>query len=404
MPSEIALDEHTVPALIDRLIAESSLFHGIDPGALGHLLLQVGHHLELAPGDMLITEGDAADAIYFIERGGFEVLKRSEPGPSARVEPGHVGHCIGQALAGDVAGEVALIDRGTRSASLRALQPSVVLVLRIGDLESLAGAAPHPAIQMRLNLAREMARKVRHSTSSAVHHLEQSLLESQKRVELGRFMSRVLIGTCLYMFAMVWIQPLKAVVPDSTVFSVPLLLAFAFGLYLNIRTSMFPLSSYGFTLSGWRRALAEATLFSLPFLALIVFLKWALMQTSPAFSGRQLFDFYRPSGLSLGSTLAVLVAYATFVPIQEMVARSGIQSSMMMFLRARHRVPMSIFMSALLFSSTHLHTSFEFAALVFPLGLFWGWLYSRCPTLVGVVFSHLLIGIFAVFVVSFPFL
>ncbi len=99
----------------------------------------------------------------------------------------------------------------------------------------------------------------------------------------------------------------------------------------------------------------------------------------------------------------MLLAYALFVPIQEMVARSGIQSSLMMFLRPKHRVPMSIFMSTLLFSSTHLHTSLQFAVLVFPMGLFWGWLYSRHPTLVGVVFSHLLIGIWAVFVVSFPF-
>jgi membrane protease YdiL (CAAX protease family) len=257
---------------------------------------------------------------------------------------------------------------------------------------------------MRLNLARELAQKIRHSTSSAVRHLEEALLEERKRVEMGRFMSRVLIGTCLYMFALVLMQPLKTLVPDTAVLSVLILLGFAFGLYLNIRRSMFPASAYGFTLTGWRPALREALLFSLPILALIVVAKWALLQNSPAFAGLSLFDFYRHAGLGIGGTFAVVAAYAGFVPVQEMVARSGIQSSLMMFLRPRHRVPMSIFMSTLLFSSTHLHTSFLFAALVFPLGLFWGWLYSRHPTLVGVVFSHLLIGIWAVFVVSFPFL
>jgi len=99
----------------------------------------------------------------------------------------------------------------------------------------------------------------------------------------------------------------------------------------------------------------------------------------------------------------VAAAYALFVPVQEMVARSGIQSSLMMYLRPRHRVPMSIFMSTLLFSATHLHTGPVFALAVFPLGLFWGGLYARHPTLVGVVCSHLLIGLFAVFVVSFPY-
>lgn len=403
MPREEALAEPAIPALIERLVAESSLFRGIDRHALGDLLRQVGHRRHLAPGEDLITEGAAADALYFIESGCFEVRKRSELPDTQDAVRSDSEHRIGMALPGAVVGEVALLDRGTRSATVRAMEDSVVLVLRANDLDRAAGDTPHPSVQMRLNLAHEMALKIRHSTSSAVRHLEQSLHEAQKRVEMGRFMSRVLIGTCLYMFALVLMQPLKALVPDSTVFSALVLIGFAFGLYLNIRTSMFPISAYGFKLAGWRPALREALLFSLPFLVLIVVLKWVFLQTSPAFVGRSLFDFYRPAGLGTGGTLAVVAAYALFVPVQEMVARSGIQSSMMMFLRPRHRVPMSIFMSALLFSSTHLHTSVQFAALVFPMGLFWGWLYSRHPTLVGVVCSHLLIGIWAVFVVSFPF-
>ena len=395
----MALAPDEMAPLIARLVEQSSLFRGIDAAALGDLLREVGHRVRLAPGEDLVTEGDTADAIYFIESGRFEVRKLSDQGSS----PGDGGHRIGQMLPGAVVGEVALLDRGRRSATVTAVEDSVTLALRVGDLERLAGGVLHPAVQMQLNLAHEMALKMRTSTSSAVQHLENSLLEAQKRVEMGRFMSRVLIGTCLYMFALVLLQPLKALVPDSTVFSVLVLLGFAFGLYLNIRTSMFPISAYGFTTAHWKAALAEATLFSLPILAGIVGLKAFLLQTSPSLAGHSLFDFYGHKGLGLGGTLAVVGAYALFVPIQEMVARSGIQSSLMMFLRPRHRVPMSIFMSTLLFSATHLPTSVEFAVLVFPMGLFWGWLYSRHPTLIGVVFSHLLIGIWAVFVVSFPF-
>lgn len=418
MPHEEALTEDAVASLIERLLAESSLFHGVDRPALAGLLRQAGHRLRLAAGEDLVREGDDADAIYFIESGRFEVRKRSErdagqglgdgpaPGSAAggaeAAQPGD--HRIGEALPGAVVGEVALLDRGRRSATVRATEDAVALRLRVRDLEPAAAGALHPAVRMQLNLAHELARKTRHSTATAVRHLEDALHEERKRVEMGRFMSRVLIGTCLYMFAMVFIQPLKQLVPDTTVFSVLVLLGFAFGLYLNLRTSMFPLSAYGFTLANWRAALREALLFSLPILVLVTVGKWVLLQSSPAFAGRELFDFYRPAGLGVGGTLAVVLAYALFVPVQEGVARSGIQSSLMMFLRPRHRVPMSIFMSALLFSSTHLHTSLEFAVGVFPLGLFWGWLYARHPTLVGVVFSHLLIGIWAVFVVSFPFI
>ncbi|MCW5633269.1 MAG: cyclic nucleotide-binding domain-containing protein [Rubrivivax sp.] len=404
MPAEGALAEADIAPLIGRMAATSTLFRGIDHAALAGLLRQVGRRVHLAPGEDLVREGDAAEAIYFIERGAFEVLKRSEDGHDGQVRcgAGEDGHAIDRMHAGAVVGEVALLDRGRRSATVRALEPATVIELRVRDLERSAGALP-PAVQMQLNLAHELAGRTRQITSNVVRHLEQSLREAQTRMEMGRFMSRVLIGTCLYMFALVLLQPLKALVPDSAVLSVLILLGFAFGLWLNIRTSMFPASAYGFTLANWRPALREALLFSLPVLALIVAIKWVLLEASPAFAGRALFDLYRPAGLGTAGTLAVVAAYALFVPIQEMVARSGIQSSLMMYLRPRHRVPMSIFMSTLLFSATHLHTNVEFALIVFPAGLFWGWLYSRYPTLVGVVASHLLIGIFAVFVVSFPF-
>lgn len=393
MQNEAALTALDTQPLIERLLTESALFRGIDRGTLGHLVEQVGRRLQLAPGDDLISEGDSADAIFFVESGRLEVRKRSEQGDDE--------HRIGYTPAGAVVGEVALLDDGRRSATIRALEPSVVLSLRIGDIEEMAAEVLNPATQMRLNLAREMARRVRGTTENAVRHLEESLIEERKRVEMGRFMSRVLIGTCLYMFALVLIEPLKVLIPDSAVISTVILLCFAAALFLNIRTSMFPISAYGFTFENWKPALWEATLFSLPILALVVVLKWLLIQTSPAFAGQPLFDFYGYAGLGTAATLAVVGAYSLFVPIQEMVARSGIQSSLMMFLRPRHRVPMSIFMSTLLFSATHLHTTAAFALMVFPVGLFWGWLYSRHPTLVGVVFSHLLIGIWAVFVVSF---
>jgi CRP-like cAMP-binding protein len=401
MATEEPLTDEAIPPLIERLRAETTLFAGVERQALAALLREHGCRLRLVAGEDLIREGDIAEAVYFIESGAFEVRKRSVAGGAHGAGRGE--HRIGQSLPGAVVGEVALFDRGTRSATVRALEDSVALRLRVRDLEPPAAAVLPPAVQMQLNLGHELASKIRHSTASAVRHLEDALREERKRVEMGRFMSRVLIGTCLYMFALVLLQPLKALVPDSTVFSVLILLGFALGLWLNIRTSMFPASAYGFTLANWRPALREALLFSLPVLALIVVLKAVLLQTSPAFAGRSLFDFYRQAGLGAGGTLAVIGAYALFVPIQEMVARSGIQSSLMMYLRPRHRVPMSIFMSTLLFSATHLHTNVEFALIVFPMGLFWGWLYSRHPTLVGVVASHLLIGIWAVFVVSFPF-
>ena len=392
MKSDVTLT--VTPDVIERLIAGSNLFRDIDPIALADLLQQTGNRLRLAAGEDLMTEGDPAEAIYFVERGAFEVRKRG----GSKDET----HRIARIEAGSVVGEIALLDAGRRSATVRATEESVVLALRIADMEQAVEQGLSPPTQMRLNLAREMARRLRGTNESTVRHLEDSLREVETRAEMGRFMSRVLIGTCLYMFALGLMEPLKVLVPDSAVISTVILLCFAAALFVNIRTSMFPLAAYGFTLLDWRPALREATLFSLPVLLLVVAVKWTLIQTLPSFADQPLFDFYRYSGLGTGATLAVVAAYSLFVPVQEMIARSGMQSSFMMFLRSRHKVALSIFMSTLLFSSTHLHTTFAFAVMVFPIGLFWGWLYSRHPTLVGVIYSHLLIGIWAMFIVSFP--
>jgi len=350
------------PDVIERLTEGSSLFRDIDPVALADLLQRAGNRLRLAAGDDLITEGDPAEAIYFVESGAFEVRKRGGSNDET--------HRIARIDAGSVVGEVALLDAGRRSASVRATAESVVLALRIADMEQAAEQAQSPPTQMRLNLAQEMARRLRGTNENTVRHLEDNLREMETRAEMGRFMSRVLIGTCLYMFALGLMEPLKVLVPDSAVISTVILLCFAAALFVNIRTSMFPITAYGFTLLDWKPALWEAALFSLPVLVLIVAVKWTLIQTLPSFADQPLFDFYNYSGLGTGATLAVLAAYALFVPVQEMVARSGIQSSFMMFLRSRHKVPLSIFMSTLLFSSTHLHTTLAFAVMAFPIGLF----------------------------------
>ena len=146
LPSETALADAELAPLAERLLAQSDLFAGIEPGALAALLRRSGHRLHLAAGEDLVTEGDAADAIYFIESGRFEVRKRSEGVGNGNGGGGtdDVDHRIGEMSAGSVVGEVALLDRGTRSTTVRALEDAVVLALHLGD-SALASAAPHDA-------------------------------------------------------------------------------------------------------------------------------------------------------------------------------------------------------------------------------------------------------------------
>ena len=125
-----------------------------------------------------------------------------------------------------------------------------------------------------------------------------------------------------------------------------------------------------------------------------------LVHTVPDMMGAPVFELSRSEDAV--TVVVSAIAYAISAPVQEMVARSGMQSSFMMFLTSRHKVWWSIFLSTFLFSSIHLHVSVILAVLVFPFGLFWGWLYARRPTLVGVSLSHVAIGLFALYVVGIP--
>ncbi|MFQ6275716.1 CPBP family intramembrane glutamic endopeptidase [Coxiella burnetii] len=85
------------------------------------------------------------------------------------------------------------------------------------------------------------------------------------------------------------------------------------------------------------------------------------------------------------------------------MARGSLQSSFYHFLTGsvQKRRWYAIIVSNFLFSFTHLHLAYAFAYAVLLPGLFWGWLYSRHKTILGVAVSHILIGIWALFILGF---
>ena len=179
-------------------------------------------------------------------------------------------------------------------------------------------------------------------------------------------------------------------------------MAFAFGVYRTVKTSPWPPSAYGFTLTNWKANALEGVYFSLPPAAIIVLAKWAAIAVVPAMADLPLFDSSCSTGWSLTYILLSVAAYCLFTPVQEIIARSGIQSSFQMFLTHKHKTWEAIFLSNLLFSVTHLHVSLHLALLVFPIGLYWGWIFARQGSLVGSSVSHAVLGVFALFVVGFP--
>lgn len=130
-------------AIIETALALSqvSLFAGLSSEALLPLA-NVVQKRRLVAGEVLCDEGDVGDALYVVIRGQLEVVVGAEI-------RGHI-------KAGEAAGEMALLDGGPRSASLRASDTMEIYAMDREDLLELLDA--HPLLAM--SLLRTLARRV----------------------------------------------------------------------------------------------------------------------------------------------------------------------------------------------------------------------------------------------------
>jgi CRP-like cAMP-binding protein len=378
---------------ISALLRDNPVFEGLSHAELQQVLAAALKGVRrLRAGEDLIREGSAPSELYLIGSGSFEVRKREADGI--------VSHGLAVLGPGMCLGEAALLDPGPRSAAVVALQASEVFVFDVAALEALPAPPPGALTTIKVNLARDLARKFRVTNELAVDHLRKLLAEAQLRVEMGRFIARMLFGISIYVFGMPLAGALARNVLNTSFITTPIALVLAFFFFRTIQTSPLPLAAYGFTLAGWRRKTAEAIALSIPIIALIIGVKALVIEFMPSMQGRPLLDLGAASGLSAGALVLYAVLYAIVTPVQEACARGGIQGSLQMFLTGRHRILQAIVLSNLMFSLVHIHMSVLYAAMVFPVGLFWGWLFHRHGSLVSVSVSHALIGVVALFVVG----
>ena len=124
-------------------VQSTGLFDGLDDAALAELRIQLRPR-ELAAGEVLCRAGDRSDCLYVVERGLLQVLD------------GESGEVLGRQRVGDVVGEVALLTRDPRSATMVAQVPS--LVSELSRDAFLAAGTHHP--RLLANLATIVSRRL----------------------------------------------------------------------------------------------------------------------------------------------------------------------------------------------------------------------------------------------------
>jgi signal transduction histidine kinase len=119
---------------LDALKA-TPIFAEVPPELLERLAAQA-RPMSLRPGDFLIAEGDQPDDLFVVVSGELEVTKRSGTSeiPLARVGPGAI------------QGELAALERGKRTASVRAISPAEVLRIPYAAVRDLLSGGPDAAL------------------------------------------------------------------------------------------------------------------------------------------------------------------------------------------------------------------------------------------------------------------
>jgi CRP/FNR family transcriptional regulator, cyclic AMP receptor protein len=134
-------------------------------------------------GDILIKENDQTTELYIIARGGVEVMMNPTVVSDDVQEDEMV--VLTELRQGQVFGEVALVDKGMRSATIRASQPNTLL-LRINRarLMQLCDNYPDLGYKLMKNLAADLAFKIR-NTDLTIRQYQLMLSQSKLNASLG---------------------------------------------------------------------------------------------------------------------------------------------------------------------------------------------------------------------------
>jgi CRP-like cAMP-binding protein len=143
--------DNSSPRLRREQLRDIGLFGGLSDEALDHLIAEL-HTAQAEAGAMVLREGEQARDMFVVLGGELEVLKRGPQGGEARVA------MLGP---GDWVGEMSIIDVMPRSASVRALAPSLLLRIAADDFDRLYRRDLKSYTLLVLNIARELSRRLR---------------------------------------------------------------------------------------------------------------------------------------------------------------------------------------------------------------------------------------------------
>jgi CRP-like cAMP-binding protein len=133
-----------------RRLQTTSLFGATSDATVAYIL-ETATRVEVDTGGFFFREGERGGSIFWLDEGELAITRA---GGGKEVE-------LRRIHPGDVFGEAALLDFGPRSASVRAVAPSVALEITASMLRQIAKQDLEQYTLLTMNLGRELSRRLR---------------------------------------------------------------------------------------------------------------------------------------------------------------------------------------------------------------------------------------------------
>lgn len=137
------------------LLQSVELFEGVAQEEL-KLLASICRVQNYPEGEIITSQGESGDEIFIVQQGFVEVIRSGltpESGPRTVVNLGE----------GQIFGEMALVDHGPRSATIKAASdPTSVLMITREDFERVCEQNFHLGYIVMRNIAADLSFKLRH--------------------------------------------------------------------------------------------------------------------------------------------------------------------------------------------------------------------------------------------------
>jgi CRP/FNR family transcriptional regulator, cyclic AMP receptor protein len=242
---------------------------------------------------------------------------------------------------------------------------------------------------------------LRSADSLAIKEMKTNEAELKVRVSFGKFFaSLMLIITVHFVIGRLALQYIEEL-GTTTFLTAGLLVVYGIFVFFLMKRMHYSWTEYGFTLANWRPCLADALMQSAIFVVLVTLLKWSLLEAEVFHEPLFELPFFHRYTLPLA--FLIVATYACFCFIQEMIFRGAIQNSLIHFLTGPFVKTRVVLTTTLIVFAAHLHLkSLVLPLLVIVPNIFWCLLYYKYRSLLGVTVSHMIIGVWVLFIMGAP--